>query len=109
MLSQNGAKAGKQMRRLEALKVALAITAAGAGLLCAPTNAGSWYKAESDHFTVYSDTSEQVTRDYATKLEYFKALTDNLLDDGDANTDYEAPLPVYILNNSQDLKLVRPT
>ena len=54
------------------------LMAALSTLFVLPAAAEPWIKAESQHFIVYSDTTEAETRDYIAKLEAFDALTDKL-------------------------------
>lgn len=81
---------------------------ATAAALAAPQVAwADWRRAETTHFVVYSNGSERGLRDYAVKLERFDALLRVL------NAGMEPPtgvrkLPVYLVDNARELRIVRP-
>ena len=68
--------------------------------------ADSWIKAQSDHFTLYSNAPEGKTRTYVKDLEQFRILTLLLL--GSADTGAQPRFTLYLLNNQDQIKLVRP-
>jgi len=77
------------------------------GLLAAPhARADDWLKAETAHFTIYSNASDKKTRTYAKKLEAFRTLTNMLLgaSDGGAQTRFT----LYMLSKDDQMLLVRP-
>lgn len=57
------------------------LMATGVALAAGPAAAGSWLKAESPHFIIYSANKPEATREYARKLEVFRTLIDSFYDD----------------------------
>ena len=77
------------------------------GLLAAPhVRADDWLKAETAHFTIYSNASDKTTRTYAKKLEAFRTLTNMLLGASDGGA--QARFTLYMLSKDDQMLLVRP-
>lgn len=73
----------------------------------APTDPpGLWRRAESEHFVVYSDRSENLIRRYIAMLEDFDGLLRLLHDKADAETPRK--LPFYLVSSNQQLRRVIP-
>ncbi len=68
--------------------------------------ATSWIKAQSPHFTVYSDNGEKVTRAYLARLEQYRYVL-GLFHAQDTDSD-SPPLVIYFLNKPADLKQTWP-
>ena len=66
-----------------------------------------WRRAESPHFIVYSDGSEQTLRDYTAKLERFDALLRSRF--GGGQDDTIRKLPVYLVSDDRALRIALPT
>lgn len=78
-----------------------------ATLLAAPNaHAEDWLKAETAHFTIYSNASEKKTRTYAKKLEAFRTLTNMLL--GASDTGPQPRFTLYMLAKDDQMLQVRP-
>lgn len=76
-------------------------------LLAAPgARAEDWLKAETAHFTVFSNASEKKTRTYARKLEAFRTLTNMLL--GASDIGPQPRFTLYMLAKDDQMLLVRP-
>ncbi len=71
--------------------------------------AGSWIKAETTHFIIYSDNDEKSTRDYASRLEAFNTIATNFyrrLSDSEVS---DTTKPVfYFFDDLSIFKAVRP-
>lgn len=85
---------------------ALAALAAGLMLAAGSASAETWIKAQSEHFTLYSNTSEGKTRTYIKALEQFRALTILLL--GSSDTVAQPRFTLYVLKDQDQIRLVRP-
>ena len=86
----------------------LAALAAGLTMMMGgQASADTWIKAQSDHFTLYSNAPENNTRSYIKDLEQFRALTLLLLGSSDAGP--QPRFTLYLLNNQDQIKLVRPS
>lgn len=68
--------------------------------------AASWIKAQSEHFTIYSNAPESKTRAYVKDLEQFRALTLLLL--GGADAGIRPRFTLYLLNDQDQIRLIRP-
>ena len=78
-----------------------------AALLLAPgAHAENWLKAETAHFTIYSNTSNKQTRAYARKLEAFRTLTNMLL--GASDNAPQTRFTLYMLAKDDQILQVRP-
>ncbi|MGA9659947.1 MAG: hypothetical protein WBQ60_12735 [Asticcacaulis sp.] len=82
-----------------------AFVAAGL-VLAGHARADNWLKAETAHFTLYSNTSVKDTRLYAKKLEAFRTLTNMLL--GAPDNGPQTRFTVYMLVKDGQMQLVRP-
>lgn len=86
------------------------LAALAAGLMMASGGhavaADTWLKAQSDHFTLYSNAPENKTRTYVKALEQFRALT--LLVLGSADSGVKPRFTLYLLKNQDQIQLVRP-
>jgi hypothetical protein len=69
-------------------------------------HADTWIKAESAHFTIYSDAPEKRTREYLRKLEAFRSLTNILL--GSSDKAPQVKFEVYLLAKDDLMLSVRP-
>ncbi len=77
--------------------------------MAAPVNATTWVKAESAHFTVYSDVSAKTAAAYLVRLEQYRYILSGFYGisaDDDAAT---AKLPVYFVDTFGDLRQTWPT
>ncbi|WP_439389805.1 hypothetical protein [Ideonella sp. YS5] len=86
----------------------LALALAGC-LAAAPTLAGGWLLAESEHFTLYSSAQESVTRDYLKQLEAFRWLGLKLLGADDKNVRTQGRSEIQLLEGQSALHELRPT
>ncbi len=77
-------------------------------LLSFSANAKEWVKAESEHFVVYSNVGNSITRDYTMRLEAYKYLTELLLGANPQGAAAQQKFTVYLLDERELLKLVRP-
>jgi hypothetical protein len=68
--------------------------------------AETWVRAESEHFVITSSTTEDKTVSYVQKLEAFRSLTNLLL--GGAGGAAEAKFQIYLLDDPDQMKVVRP-
>jgi len=76
--------------------------------LSAPQAAlADWRRAETAHFVVYSNGSERNLRDYAARLERFDALL-RFVTNVPTNADGLRKLPVYLVENGRELRVVQP-
>lgn len=66
-----------------------------------------WRRAESPHFIVYSDGTEQTLRDYTAKLERFDSLLRFRF--GGVQDDDIRKLPVYLVSDDRSLRIAMPT
>ena len=85
------------------------LAALAAGLLLAfagDASADTWIKAQSDHFTLYSNSSESQTRIYLKALEQFRALTLLLLGSSDARV--QPRFTLYLLKDQDQIRTARP-
>ena len=64
-----------------------------------------WFKAESDHFTLYSAVDEATTRNSLKQLETFRTLSNMLL--GAADTQAQPKFTVYLIKQN-DIATLRP-
>ncbi len=88
------------------MKKILAAMAAGLMLAIAgQASAETWLKAQSEHFTLYSNSSEGETRIYIKALEQFRALTLLLLG---GDTGVHPRFTLYLLKDREQIRLVRP-
>ena len=79
----------------------------GLALLAGPMAAhAEWKRAESDHFIVYGRTDKTV-RDYATMLEDFDDML-RVVHGRSANEGAPRKLPVYLVNNQDELRRLYP-
>lgn len=78
------------------------IMACGGQALAADT----WLKAQSEHFTLYSNAPEGKTRTYVKALEQFRALTLLLL--GGTDSGVQPRFTLYLLKDQDQIQLVRP-
>lgn len=79
----------------------------GASQTNAPADqTGFWKRAESDHFIVYSNQSDNLIRRYVAMLEDFDGVLRLL----HGKTDAETPrkLPFYLVSNTQEMRRVLP-
>ncbi|WP_332678760.1 DUF1570 domain-containing protein [Brevundimonas sp.] len=83
------------------LFVALSLSA-----LSPATALADWRRAESPHFIVYSDGSEQTLRDYTAKLERFDSLLRFRF--GGVQDDDIRKLPVYLVSDDRSLRIAQP-
>jgi len=90
-------------KRILAALAAGLVMASGGDALAADT----WLKAQSEHFTLYSNAPEAKTRTYAKALEQFRALT--LLVLGSADSGVQPRFTLYLLKNQDQIQLVRPS
>ncbi|MBI1686529.1 peptidase MA family metallohydrolase [Caulobacter hibisci] len=67
---------------------------------------GRWLRAESEHFVVYSDRSENLLREYVTMLEDFDGILRLLHGRTEAATPRK--LPVYLVSNTRQLRRAYP-
>src|SRR5262245_2828472 len=70
--------------------------------------ARDWIRADSDHFTVYSNLSESATRNDAEQLEAFKYLSELVLGADPASAVSSARFTVYLFDDRDLLRTVRP-
>ncbi|MFT4075986.1 MAG: hypothetical protein QM647_10700 [Asticcacaulis sp.] len=75
-------------------------------LIAPSAHAEDWLKAETAHFTLYSNASEKKTRGYAKKLEAFRTLTNMLL--GASDNGPQTRFTLYILAKDDQMLSVRP-
>jgi len=77
--------------------------------MASPASANTWVKAESAHFTVYSDISAKTAAAYLVRLEQYRYILDGFY--GIAKDDDEATtkLPVYFVDTFGDLRQTWPT
>ncbi len=91
------------MRRLIAclwLGLVLAVAVPGAAR-------AEWFKAETEHFIVYGDVSENQIRRYATKIERFDGLLRAYYP---IQTDHEIPkLEIYLADGLADMRQIWPS
>ena len=74
-----------------------------------PAHAGTWFKAESAHFIVYSDAKEGIVQDYIAQMEAYDFAADQLFSDiGDSKLDSSGKLTFIYLAKSTDFQLVKP-
>jgi len=71
-------------------------------------SAKDWIRAESTHFTAYSNIGESSTRNYLRQLESFKLLTEMLLAASSQSAASNAKFTVYLLNDQEQLDIIRP-
>ena len=77
--------------------------------MASPASANTWVKAESAHFTVYSDLSAKAASAYLVKLEQYRYILGGfygITKDDDATS---AKLPVYFVDTFGDLRQTWPT
>jgi hypothetical protein len=80
----------------------------GTAATLSPAHAATWLRGETSHFVVYSDISESGTRDYLEQLEAFKYLAELMLGTNAKSAVSEAKFTVYLFDNQDLLKTVRP-
>jgi hypothetical protein len=77
--------------------------------LSLPAHADSWVKAQSDHFTVYSNNSTAVTRQFAQRLEAYYYTLYELYRTKNADADMARPrFDAYLLHDRRDMRAVWP-
>ncbi|WP_300399123.1 hypothetical protein [uncultured Sphingobium sp.] len=79
------------------LLVALGLLLAGAGSAQA-----AWWQAKTDHFTVYSEGSDDKLRDFAERLEKFDYLLRKMT--GKTAAEKGSPVKVYLLSSEAKVK-----
>lgn len=77
-------------------------------VIAQPVCSETWTKAESDHFTVYSQAGAADSRANATRLETLHQLLASQFRMNDDPTRDFSKLDIYFLENAKDLKEVRP-
>ncbi|MBB6093856.1 hypothetical protein HNQ60_002737 [Povalibacter uvarum] len=78
------------------------------GGFCQSANGADWLRAETDHFVIYSDVGRSATREYLEQLEAFKFLSEMLLGSGEESAARTARFTIYLLEDRDDLRVVRP-
>ena len=87
----------------------LAACTAVAASVTMPAAAATWYKAQSEHFTVYSDSSAGVAKLFATRLEGYHAVLYLLYQMKNPDADATAPrFDVVLVKDRRELQEVWP-
>ncbi|CAL4867180.1 hypothetical protein MMA231_01432 [Asticcacaulis sp. MM231] len=74
-----------------------------------PACADSWVKAQSEHFTVYSNSSSAVARQYVQRLEAYNYTLYTLYKARNAEADTTRPrFTAYLLRDRRDMRAVWP-
>jgi hypothetical protein len=82
---------------------------AGVLLACGQgARADTWYRAETPHFNVYSNIDAAETRQHLEQLEAFKYLAGLLLGTGAKDTAASAKFTIYLFDNPDLLRTIRP-
>lgn len=93
------------MKKLGTLTAILCLSL---GLSC-PAYADNWVKAQSEHFTVYSNNSQAVTRQFAQRLEAYYYTLYELYRAKNADADTARPrFDAYLLRDRRDMRAVWP-
>jgi hypothetical protein len=93
------------MKKLGTLTAILCLSL---GLSC-PAYADSWIKAQSEHFTVYSNNSQAVTRQFSQRLEVYYYTLYELYRAKNAGADTARPrFNAYLLRDRRDMRAVWP-
>jgi len=89
------------------LGVTLFAVIAGAGAFLAPRSAhADWLKAETEHFVIYGNTSENSLRRYAGKIERFDTLLRTYYP---ISTEYQTPkLEIFMADGRRDMVRISP-
>ncbi|HVZ29679.1 MAG TPA: DUF1570 domain-containing protein [Asticcacaulis sp.] len=81
----------------------------GLGLMASTAApAAPWIKAQSDHFTVYSNVDAKTTSAYLTKLEQYRFVLERFYDLPPAFDEHSPRFNVYFLDGRMDLSQVKP-
>jgi hypothetical protein len=78
--------------------------------ICGPLSAyaDTWYKAESEHFVVYSNVSAKETEAYVSNLEKYRYVMGAFHQRAEADDLPSPKLDIYFVKGSDDLKKVMP-
>lgn len=87
---------------------ALSLSIGLASLFTASAAAEDWIRAETRHFLIYSNVGQSATREYLEQLEGFKYLSELLLGADPKSAPSSARFTVYLLDEREQLKTVRP-
>ncbi|MCP1471196.1 tetratricopeptide (TPR) repeat protein [Sphingobium sp. OAS761] len=78
------------------------VAAAGLALFAAVPAQAAWWKAQSRHFTVYSEGNDEKLRDFAERLEKFDFLLRKVT--GLKDPEADSPVEVFLLSNDARVK-----
>lgn len=98
------------MKRIVALVACAAALVNGVSFMRTAQAEGlTWVRAESTHFIVYSNTSDDLTRDFVERLEAFDAQSDKLYRQlGDSELPDDGKHVFYYIARISDLDIIRP-